>query len=351
MRTHGSIALPDLPEEPLVSVLVASYNYARYIGRALGSLGAQSYARFEAVVCDDGSTDASREIVSGHAFGDARIRLIVKENGGVASALNAAYRACGGDIICLLDADDFFFPDKLARVVRLFRNRPEAGMALHAMEVVDSREQRLRRIPVLGTFEEGWIAETVRARGGRWRSMPAGALCFRRALADRLFPIPEASFRSEADGYLSVLAAMLTTVAFLPETLAGYRLHEANLTGALRLDRAVYARHLDALRRIIEAVNQRLTELQVPGPLLSIDANLNYREDAFSLALFDGEPRRALWRAFVPLARALLADDLYAFPRKALGIVAFGTAVLLPARLRPSWLRHALDGFGLRGRL
>ncbi len=102
------LRLPALPAQPLVSELVATYNYGHFIGRALDSLLVQSYPHFEGMVCDDGSTDDSREVVARYAQRDARIRLLEKENGGVASALNMAYRACRGDIVCLLDADDFF---------------------------------------------------------------------------------------------------------------------------------------------------------------------------------------------------------------------------------------------------
>ena len=93
------LPLSALPAQPLVSVLIANYNYGRFIDRALDSLLAQSYRHFEGIVCDDGSTDDSREVVARYARRDARIRLLEKENGGVASALNMAYRACRGDVV------------------------------------------------------------------------------------------------------------------------------------------------------------------------------------------------------------------------------------------------------------
>lgn len=323
---------------PLVSVLVASYNYEVYLGRALDSLLAQSYPHFEGIVCDDGSTDGSRAVAEGYARRDARIRLLTKANGGVASALNAAYAASSGAIIALLDADDFFAPDKLAQVAACFEQRPEAGMVLHAMDVVDEQEQQLRRLPAGDEGEEGWLADAVQARGGRWRSMPASALAFRRAVAERLFPIPEADFRSEADGFLSTLAVLLTEVARLPDVLAGYRLHGANLTGTLHLDAAVARRRLDALRRKHEAVNARLTTLGRADRHLALADNLNVHEQAFMQALFAGEPRRVLLRAFGALSRRLLADDLYGPWRKAGGAVAFGVAIVLPVARRARWL-------------
>ena len=67
--------LPPLPDRPLVSVLVANYNYARFLPAALDALLAQTYAHFEAVVVDDGSTDDSAAVVQRYADRDARVRL------------------------------------------------------------------------------------------------------------------------------------------------------------------------------------------------------------------------------------------------------------------------------------
>jgi len=342
------LRLPALPAQPLVSVLVANYNYGHFIGRALDSLLAQSYRHFEGIVCDDGSTDDSREVVAHYAQREARIRLLTKENGGVASALNMAYRACRGDVVCLLDADDFFASYKLERVVACFHDHPQVGLALHAMQMVDSQQRHVRPLPLYGGCEEGWMAETVHARGGRWRSMPASALAFRRTVAERLFPIPESTFRSEADGFLVTLAPLLTEVAFLPEALAGYRLHGANLTGTSHLDQAVVTQSLDALKRTCHAVNQRLTDLGVEGEPLALEDNLNYHEQRFMLALFEGAPRRVLLRAYRRLARALLADDLYGPLRKVVGQAAYGTAIFLPVAARTAWLNRMLGARGLR---
>lgn len=341
------IPLPALPEAPLVSVLVASYNYARYLPEALDSLLRQSYRPFEAVIVDDGSTDASPRIAAEFARRDARFHLLEQPNGGVASALNAAYARSRGGLICLLDADDVFAPDKLARVVAACRVQPRAGLVLHGLTVIDAASRQIGRLPAFGAAETGWLGPRLRARGGRWRSLPAGALTFRREAADLLFPIPEPTFRSEADGFLNTLAPLLTEVAFLPEPLAAYRLHGANLTGTQRLDAATTARHLDALHRKIDAANERLGALGL-GPPLDLARNLNAREHAFLRDLFAGMPRRRLAASFVDLARALLADDLYRPARKALGLFAYAGALLLPTAARPAWLTHMLAAPTLR---
>src|SRR5713226_9489377 len=94
------IALPPLGDNPLVSILTANYNYARFIGDAIESAQNQTYTNWEMIVCDDGSTDDSCELVERYMQRDPRVRLVRKQNGGQTSAANAAYRECHGQIVC-----------------------------------------------------------------------------------------------------------------------------------------------------------------------------------------------------------------------------------------------------------
>lgn len=109
--------LPPLGNDPLVSVMIVNYNYERYLPEAIESVLSQTYRNFEVVICDDGSKDNSRGVIEAYAARDSRIKPVFQENGGVGSALNSAYAATSGPIISMLDADDLFAPEKLARVV------------------------------------------------------------------------------------------------------------------------------------------------------------------------------------------------------------------------------------------
>ena len=84
------IELRPLPAEPLVSILVSNYNYARYIGESLQSALEQTYSNIEIIVCDDGSTDESVRVIEEYQRKDPRVQLIRKANGGQASGFNAA---------------------------------------------------------------------------------------------------------------------------------------------------------------------------------------------------------------------------------------------------------------------
>src|SRR5271165_4872444 len=98
----------------LATILINNYNYGRFLRQAIDSALNQTYPNVEVVVVDDGSTDESRSIID--SYGD-RISSVLKENGGQASAFNTGFAASRGEIICMLDADDFFYPDKVERVI------------------------------------------------------------------------------------------------------------------------------------------------------------------------------------------------------------------------------------------
>lgn len=95
-----------------VSIVVPTFNRADVIGRALRSIIKQTYADYEVIVVDDGSTDDTESAVS--AIKDARIRYIpLSENQGVAHARNIGIQEAAGDFIAFLDSDDEWLPDKL----------------------------------------------------------------------------------------------------------------------------------------------------------------------------------------------------------------------------------------------
>src|SRR6516225_6649559 len=101
---------------PLLTVLIDTYNHERYIEQAVISAIEQDFpsSAYEILVVDDGSTDRTPEIVSKFA---PRVRLLQKKNGGQASAFNAAFPEIRGDIVAFLDCDDWFAPRKLTAVM------------------------------------------------------------------------------------------------------------------------------------------------------------------------------------------------------------------------------------------
>jgi glycosyltransferase involved in cell wall biosynthesis len=104
-------------DKPLVSVVIPAFNAATYIRQALNSVLAQTYQEIEVIVVDDGSSDATSAVVEEFAIKDARFQLVRQSNAGVGAARNTAIRQARGKYIAPLDADDYWFPEKLAKQV------------------------------------------------------------------------------------------------------------------------------------------------------------------------------------------------------------------------------------------
>src|SRR6202034_2781874 len=160
------VELRALPAEPLVSILVSNYNYARYIGDSLQSALDQTYTNFELIVCDDGSTDDSVSVIEEYERKDPRLRFIRKRNGGQASGFNAAFAASRGEIIALLDSDDRFLPHKVERVVADFRAHPDSGFGVHRVIRMSANLRRQGVWPMTAPLPSGWYGSKMLQDGG-----------------------------------------------------------------------------------------------------------------------------------------------------------------------------------------
>jgi glycosyltransferase involved in cell wall biosynthesis len=153
-----------------VSVIIPSYNCARYVGQSVESVFAQSRQPEEIIVVDDGSTDGTRQALELYR---GRIRYIYQENRGAAAARNNGIRTATGDFVAFLDADDLWLPEKLEFQMEYFARHPNYGLVYSDMKIFD---------------ESGIIHESVKQWLGM--SMPVGYV-FRQLFWDTLF-IPAA---------------------------------------------------------------------------------------------------------------------------------------------------------------
>lgn len=127
---------------PLVSVIVPSYNTAKYLPDAIDSILRQTYQNFEIIVVDDGSTDDTRDVMKAYA-GNPKVIYIHQENRGESGARNTGIRAARGELIALCDADDMWMPRKLEVQVPCFRDQPEVGVVYTNTVHVDSDNNEL----------------------------------------------------------------------------------------------------------------------------------------------------------------------------------------------------------------
>lgn len=114
---------------PLISVVIPTYNYAIYLPRAIESVLVQTYEHFELIIVDDGSTDNTAAVMEAYKsrYPD-RIHYIYQKNGGPNAARNKGIDSAQGEFVALLDADDEWFPDKLAKQISFALENTNVGM-------------------------------------------------------------------------------------------------------------------------------------------------------------------------------------------------------------------------------
>lgn len=339
--------MPRLPDHPLVSVLMASYNHAAYVEEAIGSVLRQTYQNFELIICDDGSQDTSPDISQRFADQDARIQLIRQVNRGAAAAMNAAYARARGDILCFLDSDDFFAADKL-RLVTETLQRESAGLVIHTMMTVDAAGRPLGRLP-LASLERGWLAPRLVRRGGRWNPPPTSAICLRREAGNWAFPLPTEFGTWGKDNFVTTLLALLTPVAALDAPLTYYRIHGGNIWHGRRMDAGRFEQAMAGDEQTGAEVNQRLVARGFSDLQLDLSRNLTLRQNRLVLELLRGSAsRRALARDYRSLLGRMWTDDSAGPLGRLRSVVALSLAILLPARWRAVWLT---EFFGHQSRL
>jgi glycosyltransferase involved in cell wall biosynthesis len=227
----------------LVSVILANYNYGRFLAQSIDSVLSQSYQNFELIVVDDGSSDNSREIIE--SYGD-RLIAIFQENSGQGVAFNAAIARSKGEIICFLDSDDFFYPEKLAKVVSSFQKHPEWVQISHAWMMVNREDSPISRSTK--TLSQGDVRKFL-LKWGKYKSALTSVLAYRREAIEKVLPIPtkKAKYIEWPDAYLIATVPFYGEVGFIDEPLMGYRVHgENNHVRTTDMDYLMYGHELIA---------------------------------------------------------------------------------------------------------
>ncbi len=117
--------------------MVPLYNHARYIGAAIDSVLAQGDIVREIVVIDDGSTDASADVMHQLARRDRRIAFRMQTNKGAHAAINAGLESCTGDLLAILNSDDAYLPGRLSTLVQALDHDPDAGIAASGLAFIN----------------------------------------------------------------------------------------------------------------------------------------------------------------------------------------------------------------------
>jgi cellulose synthase/poly-beta-1,6-N-acetylglucosamine synthase-like glycosyltransferase len=211
---------------PTFSVIVAAYNVADTIGDALDSIRRQTARPLEVIVCDDGSTDDLDEALAPY---EDEIVLLRKQNGGEASAKNAAVEAAKGEFVVILDADDVYLPGRLAALSRLAQARPDLDI-LTTDGVLVAAGRAVRRV-----YDRTWRFEVHDQR----RAIVQRNFIFGLAAARRETVLQHGGFdesilwTADWDLWLRLILAG-SRAGCVDEPLAIYRLRETSLTAQRR---------------------------------------------------------------------------------------------------------------------
>jgi glycosyltransferase involved in cell wall biosynthesis len=220
--------------EELVSVIIPSYNMARFLPHAVESVLAQTYPNLEVQIIDDGSTDDTPEVVR-HWEGNPRVRVHRQVNGGLSHARNQAVALTRGDFIALLDADDIWEPQKLSRQIPLFRGRPELGVVYSDYSRMDADGKPLPNGPT--EMHRGKISGPLLIEN----FVPASTAVVRRACFERCGGF-DVALRTGEDYEMWLRLSAHFQFDFVPEATMRYR------TGGWQMSTDYRGRYETAIR-------------------------------------------------------------------------------------------------------
>jgi glycosyltransferase involved in cell wall biosynthesis len=209
---------------PTLAVVIANYNYARFLPDAMDSVLAQQPPFAEIIVVDDGSTDDSVQVLEAY---QRRVRIILQENSGQIAACVAGMQASTCDYVYFLDADDYVAPNFTARLLPHLTSHPVKVQ--FQLEGVDGDKQPLGSI--FPSFPDGYDSDRMRIDNkqiGFYQCPPTSGNVFHRDTFNSL-KLDETPDPPHIDASGPLLMPYLGDVVTVPQRLAFYRVHGTNI--------------------------------------------------------------------------------------------------------------------------
>lgn len=270
---------------PRVSIIIPSYNHARFLPACLDSVFAQTFVDWEAILLDDGSTDASIEVARGYSLQDDRLKVIVNEqNLGTYGTQQRGVELSRGEFIAILNSDDMWQPEKLATQVQTLSECPQTAYSCTLGWMCDVEGRVDKREDVHGDWPVAPISELLPFLLSENRILASSVLFRRENLAF------DTSCRYSGDWVTLLRRSRLGPAALVQQRLVYWRQHDNN----------TYSR---SPKQVLEEVRVRLSVHQVGSgwhnervPLR--DVRLGLAKNALNiqaLAVLCGCPRLSLW--------------------------------------------------------
>ena len=213
--------------DPLVSVIIPSYNHAAYIEESIMSVVNQTYKNIELIVIDDGSKDNSREILE-KLQKQYNFTLVFQENQGISKTLNKALREYAhGKYIDGAGSDDFLAIDKIEKQVKFLENHPEYAMVFGKVYMVDEQSRIIENFQIIDPVVDPEKSVKFEALIER-DCIPSVTVMIRKTILDEFGGYNENTIVEDLDMWLNV--AFYYKIAYLDEYFAYYRWHKQNMT-------------------------------------------------------------------------------------------------------------------------
>ena len=282
------------PSRPRVSVIIPAYNAEPWLPDTLDSVCSQSLREIEILVVDDGSTDRTLEIAGAFAGKDQRIRVIQQQNGGVGAARNRAIAEARGDYIAPLDADDLWYPEKLALQLKCMEEGgEEMGFAYCWSEKIDPRGKL-----ITDSFpfdSQGSVLNELVARNFVGNaSVPLFRASALKVSGVYLQRSEQEGVQGCEDWELILRIAEKYRVGLVPQTLVKYR----QLPGCMSLNAREMGRSYEYVMQLVKERNPGLPRSLFQG------SAANFYSYLVSKCSGADDPENCLWA----LAKAIKAD-------------------------------------------
>src|SRR3954453_10206217 len=212
----------------MISIIMPAYNSDNFVKDAIESALNQTYSHFELIVCDDGSTDKTLEIVESYAERDSRIRLLRNKFRSASLNANSGVSAARYPWIARLDADDMATPDRLERQIQAAEREPHVVCWGGAAQLINRDGRRLRTARLGPETEAG--LEQLRRSGEVIYILGLTTMIRRDAFQQVGGYDPR--FNSADDIELLSRLAEIGSVRALPLVLGSYRLHGTSFTAS-----------------------------------------------------------------------------------------------------------------------
>jgi glycosyltransferase involved in cell wall biosynthesis len=302
------------PAAPQVSVLVTTWNHARYVGEALESLRAQTSQDFEVIITDDASTDGCADVIAAWLARTGYPARFIRNpvNRGICANRNTALALARGAFVCSLSGDDGYAPDRIARQLARFLTLPEQVAAVYSDALVVDAAGR----PGERSFLDGMLDGRAPPQGDVFEAilagnfLPAPTVMVRRSAIAAVGGYDESLFYEDVDMWLRLASRF--QYGYVPGRLVRYRVLANSMSNTPRNQPAIHRSFTLILHKWLDAGLKERTRRLVLHELLRNGAMQLHvrdiagaRETFATVAARDPRPARRL------LARAATLPGAY----------------------------------------